>query len=443
VAEGFAAMSGSVAVFDRDPTTGQLTQLPGTDGCVSDTGSGGCADGRALNGASDVAVSPDGANVYVAAGLGGLAVFDRDPVTGELAQKAGTAGCFLAGGADGCSGGGISSPSGVAVSPDGRNVYTVTGSGLFKLDRDVGTGSLDLEGCWSTTVGACTPAVALLASGGAVALSPDGRNLYVAAFVSNAVAVFDRDLVTGVLTQKASPSACVSETGNGGDCLDGVALLGPRDIAVSADGLNVYVASQTSDAVVVLNRHRATGALTLKLGSSTCVSETGTGGGCGNGLALDEPFSVAVSPDLRSVFAASLESSAVAVFDRTTTVGTFAGALSQKSGEAACVGIDETVCTDFDLATVSLGVAVSPDGRNVYAITRTGNGAITVLTRFVPAYDIDGDGEIDPLTDGLLQLRWQFGFTGATLVADAVDLANCTRCDAAAIEPYLEALASP
>jgi hypothetical protein len=51
--------------------------------------------------------------------------------------------------------------------------------------------------------------------------------------------------------------------------------------------------------------------------------------------------------------------------------------------------------------------------------------------------DIDGNGSLQPLTDGLLVLRYLFGFRGTTLVTGAVDLGGCTRCDAAAIEPYL------
>ena len=54
--------------------------------------------------------------------------------------------------------------------------------------------------------------------------------------------------------------------------------------------------------------------------------------------------------------------------------------------------------------------------------------------------DVDGDGETEPLTDGLLSLRWLFGFTGAALTTGAVDLGDCTRCDAAMIEPYLMGL---
>ena len=53
------------------------------------------------------------------------------------------------------------------------------------------------------------------------------------------------------------------------------------------------------------------------------------------------------------------------------------------------------------------------------------------------AFDVDGNGVSDPLTDGLLALRYMFGFTGAVLVTGAVDLDGCTRCTAQAIEDYL------
>lgn len=54
--------------------------------------------------------------------------------------------------------------------------------------------------------------------------------------------------------------------------------------------------------------------------------------------------------------------------------------------------------------------------------------------------DIDGDGELVALTDGLLALRFLFGFTGTTLTLGAVDTSDCTRCDAAGILPYLQTL---
>jgi hypothetical protein len=59
----------------------------------------------------------------------------------------------------------------------------------------------------------------------------------------------------------------------------------------------------------------------------------------------------------------------------------------------------------------------------------------------VPAVlDIDGNGDTDALTDGLLVLRFLFGFTGTPLIGGAVDAVDCTRCDAGAIQGYLQTL---
>ena len=56
----------------------------------------------------------------------------------------------------------------------------------------------------------------------------------------------------------------------------------------------------------------------------------------------------------------------------------------------------------------------------------------------VPPYavlDIDGNGQVDALTDGVLTLRYLLGLRGAALIAGA--LGACASRDAAAIEAYL------
>ena len=337
-----SSLSDAVAVFDRDAATGALTQKAGTAGCVSETGTdGACADGVALLNPVSVAVSPDGRSVYLVSTLSdAVAVFDRDAATGALTQKSGTAGCVSESGTGGACASGVALDLAafVTVSPDGRTVYVASrsSSAVAVFDRDAATGALTQKsgtaGCVSEsgTEGACADGVALITAA-SVAVSLDGRSVYVSSLNSDAVAVFDRDAATGALTQKAGTAGCISETGTGGACADGVALDLAAFVAVSPDGRTVYVASRSSSAVAVFDRDAATGALTQKAGTAGCVSETGTDGACADGAALDGPISATVSPDGRSVYLASFNSDAVAVFDRDAATG----ALDPEGGHRA------------------------------------------------------------------------------------------------------------
>ena len=56
--------------------------------------------------------------------------------------------------------------------------------------------------------------------------------------------------------------------------------------------------------------------------------------------------------------------------------------------------------------------------------------------------DVDGSGEVDALTDGLLIIRSMFGFKGDSLTSGAVDLTNCTDCDSDSIDLYLSGVKS-
>ena len=56
-------------------------------------------------------------------------------------------------------------------------------------------------------------------------------------------------------------------------------------------------------------------------GTAACITEDGTSGACGDGVALDGAGRVAVSPDGRSVYVTSVSSNAIAVFDRNPATG--------------------------------------------------------------------------------------------------------------------------
>jgi hypothetical protein len=89
---------------------------------------------------------------------------------------------------------------------------------------------------------------------------------------------------------------------------------------------------------------------------------------------------------------------------------------------------------------------VAADGDTRFVVAWRGNGQDgdghgVFAQRFatIGVFDIDGDGDTDPLSDGLLVLRFMFGFSGQALVAGAVR-PGCTRCDAGSIAAYIQSL---
>ena len=196
----------AVVRLNRNTTTGAITQPAGRAGCISETGIGQCADGHATRSGARVAVSPDGKSVYVASSDDDAVVrLNRNTTTGAITQPAGTAGCISETGAGPCANGhGLDGPSSVAVS-----------RGRKECLRRLALAATP----WRTSS----------------ATRPPGRS-----------------------PSPPGAAGCISETG-AGPCADGHALTVPDSVALSADGKSVYVASFGSDAVVRLNRNTTTG----------------------------------------------------------------------------------------------------------------------------------------------------------------------------------------
>ena len=228
--------------------------------------------------------------------------------------------------------------------------------------------------------GTCARARALAGPGPfmgshAIALSPDGRSVYVAASESNAIAVFARDPQSGVLRQPQGKAGCVAAKGEHG-CGLAVGLLGPNSVAVSPDGRDVYATSREGGSVTSFHRNRKTGALRqLPPSSSGCISGLPIPA-CVAGRALSGPDVVAISPDGENVYVGSFFGNAVSSFARNPE----SGALTQLEGSAGCIALATSGCaTGIALGSIE-GLAVSPDGTTVYAAAAVGN-AVAVLGR--------------------------------------------------------------
>jgi len=387
----YVASQSTVARINRDPTTGALTQPAGAAGCISENGVGGCAAGHGIHfHIQAVAVSPDGKNVYVtSSGSNAVARLDRDTTTGALTQPAGVAGCVSETGVGPCADGhGLKAPHSVAVSADGKSVYVTSASGngaVARFYRNTTTGAIaqpaGTAGCVSETgAGPCADRHGLYGAF-SVAVSPDGKSVYVASLTTQGVARFNRGTTAGGLTQPAGAAGCISEFGFQGPCADGHGLRGAHAVAVSADGKSVYVTSASNypaiGAVARIDRDTTTGAITQPAGYAGCTSETGAGP-CANGHGLDGAHSVAVSPDSKSVYIASRDNNAVARINRATTTG----AIFQPAGAAGCVStMGGLGCALGDALRDASAVAVSPDGASVYVTSQSDNGAVAHFRR--------------------------------------------------------------
>ena len=69
--------------------------------------------------------------------------------------------------------------------------------------------------------------------------------------------------------------------------------------------------------------------------------------------------------------------------------------------------------------------------------TMTSNEVQVAVEKALVIADVDGDGNVDALTDGLIVLRYMFGLTGDTLM-DGVVSANATRASAESVQQHIE-----
>lgn len=251
----------SVAAFARNPATGALTQLAGSAACIA-AATAGCATGIALNSVEGLAISPNGASVYAATALSSAVVtLSRDPATGALAQASDGSGCVVESALTGCAAGRqLAGANAVAVSPDGDGVYVTSlfSNGVTSFARNGASGALtQLEGTGGCLIflrsAGCSFGRALVAPEG-LAFSPNGKNAYVAAFKTGAIAVLNRGKA-GAVAQKPGAAGCLAARSLSA-CTPARALKGVSSIALSPDGRYLYSTSFGSDAVGVFRRNR-------------------------------------------------------------------------------------------------------------------------------------------------------------------------------------------
>ena len=393
------AQQGDLDIFSRDPSTGALAYV----GCVS--GGGDCDVGvddltnvNGMNNPQEMAISPDGASLYVVtAGGNALVEFTRNQSTGALTWDR----CFSSTGASGCTAAfALDNPYGVAVSPDGTSVYTTSGndSAISLFPRNPNTGLLTGAHSCITTNSSYVGCGTTTNSGDllnplTVQVSPDGNNVYVAAGgVSGPgdVVEFSRNPSTGALLQLSGANSCITTgTSQYPNCgtTDGTGFDGgTEDLAISPDGKNVYLNAFGDNGVIELSRNAATGALTQLPAPNACLAEETSPSG--SPFSCTQPpypqeygtagaLGVAISPDGLDVYVSGAEDNAVASLSRDPSTG----ALTPIALPFGCItgGSEYTAgtCPQFNANGLysPRRLTVSPDGTSVYVADQ---GGITV-----------------------------------------------------------------
>jgi 6-phosphogluconolactonase (cycloisomerase 2 family) len=298
---GVGTTPGTVSQYDIDPLTGALS--PKSPASLPEA-----------NNPTNLAITPDGRNVYVTNqnGVfppvpGSVSQYSADPATGALTPKAPAT--VLAGLA----------PWGIGVTPDGRSAYAVNSNGVAvagastvsQYDIDATTGALSPK----------TPATVPTAGNSHhIAITPDGRSAYVTSSDTSTIAQFDVG-ADGRLSAKTPAT---------------VAGAFPLGIVVDPDGRSVY-ATDLGGAVLQYDVDPATGRLSPKAPASVASG--------------DGPFQIAVSSDGRSAYVTDFRASEISQYD----VDDVTGALTPKS--AATVATppfpDGIVVGSLPAATVS------------------------------------------------------------------------------------------
>ncbi len=257
--------SSQIEVYSRNTSTGALTDME----CIAQSPApAGCSTGRNVGDTQFIQISPNGRYAYAGQYGRGISIYDRNPKTGLLTQKAGTAGCISNNGHDNT--GAVTCAVGrntrgefpLLVSRDGHTLYNMDGSdGGFSTFHINGNGTLTqlagTSGCTTVdgkdTNGASTCAIARAVDspyGGAI--SPDGLSLYISndTKIGGGLSVFAVNTKSGVATQQAGLNGCITNDGSSNGvaaaCVNGRALGDGYGMSISPDGHSIYQATDAS-----------------------------------------------------------------------------------------------------------------------------------------------------------------------------------------------------
>jgi 6-phosphogluconolactonase (cycloisomerase 2 family) len=375
--------SDAIAIFARNARTGAIKQLPGAAGCIRDAKAGAdpacpvAAPG--LDRASGVTVSSDGRFVYVAAAYGNaVTTFSRNASTGALTP----AGCIadLGTPTQGCvAGKGLRGASFVKLAPDARTLYvaSVDSNAIAGFTRNTSTGALTELGCLSDSGSGhdrnCNNAVGL-DQASSIAITRDGRSLYVTGRSDSAVVAFKRDPSNGIV----NGVGCVSgDAGYRRDarCDPGRGIQYAQYVTTSPDDRFVYVSATDSHTIGIFSRNRSTSELTQLPGKGGCLHDIGyaTRSPCRLATGIALPLALTITRNGKFAYLAGFGYGEVTAYARNVRSG-------QLNQIGKCISDSDPRCPGGKALARAGFLALSPDERFVYVNAPSAN-AIAVFAR--------------------------------------------------------------
>ncbi|MBJ7348577.1 MAG: cadherin-like domain-containing protein [Thermoleophilaceae bacterium] len=391
--------TGSLLVFDRSTTEGPAYGALTYKNCYSYGGAGGCIISPVPN-ARAMALSADGKRLVVigtpiAVGTDAVASFSRDTATGLLTLRDCLERASLIVGCDDNALRGLVGPIDINLSSDGRVAYAAFYSsastalqGVLALTVDTDTAGVPGElvvpagTAWCITqtfLAGCADGRGL-GKPYSLALSPEGLSLYARSSLgSEALATMTiapaGGAAPGSISQAADSSACRSAdadangVGTDAGCIADAGIGGGGGLAISPDGGSLYTTSGLTYSAINAFERASSGALSPPAAASErCIeSRFGVDLGCPDGTTLDEPDSIAISPDGASVYVSTFNNRSIEVLRRSvegptcTPAAATTAAATAVTVTAACVDADGDAFTRAVATTPSNGTATMLD----------------------------------------------------------------------------------
>jgi len=346
----------SLTLYQRSPATGALVEVDqvvdGDDIVDQDNVVIGVVSG--LDGAFDVAFSPDQAHLVVAsADSNALAVFALDSDNAELD--------FVESKFDDPPQGqpdevfNLNEPVRVKFSPDGeRVVVAARGSNAMTVfTRQSVSGSLTWLESWRSGLNDL-PLNALDGISDLV-FSPDGAFIYVAATENDSVGIFRRDEAGNISWVRSLANGQAQPNGS----VVGLGLV--QSLAISPKGRHLYAVSLSEDSLTLFERNEATGELVLQEHYRDGVAGFES---------LDGANGVLVSPDGENVIVSARNDASIVVFSR-----------DWSDGRVRTIEIEN----DPSLLDVRR-MSIAPDGGSVLVSSGDQGGTIINLRRQPEGY---------------------------------------------------------